>query len=144
MPELRSKARRSRLYEDPVPISRQTPIESTVRTRHRGQPAKRGGGKSVKQGRDAIVADGERDRVNPGIGIETRLRERKHEVGKDKDVLKVGGRAMDEFDTGGRNGDKGPVAEDEGTATPLPEKVKLFNSWMCVCFLMFLESMALC
>ncbi|XP_022997655.1 casein kinase 1-like protein HD16 [Cucurbita maxima] len=128
IPELRSKARRSRLYEDSVPIARQTLIESTVRIRHRGQLAERGGGKSVKEGKDAIVADGERVRVNPGIGIETRLRERKHEVGKDKDVLKVGGRAMDEFETGGRNGDKGPVAEDEGTATPLPEKVQVGGS----------------
>ncbi|XP_038885286.1 casein kinase 1-like protein HD16 [Benincasa hispida] len=128
MPELRRKPGRSRVSEDPVPIAHQTPIKLTVTTRHRGQPAKRSGG---KKGKDAIDADGDRDIVNPGIGLETRLLcENKDEVGKDKDLLQVGVRvlAMDEFDSGGRNGDKAPVAEDEGTATPLPEKVQVGGS----------------
>lgn len=136
MPELRRKPRRSRVSEDPEPIAHQTPVKLTVTTRHRGQPAKRSVGKSIKEGKHAIDADGDRDVVNPGIGLETRLlRENKDEVvGKDKDLLQLGVRAMDEFDSGGRNGDKGPVAEDEGTTTPLPEKVKkLFLSFLDVC-----------
>lgn len=132
------------MSEDPVPIAHQTPVKLTVRTRHRGQPAKRSGGKSIKEGKDAIEADGDRDIVNPGIGLETRLCQSKGEVGKDKDLLQVGVRAMDEFDSGGRNGDKGPAAEDEGTTTPLPEKVRLFHSWISVVFLTFLESMDFC
>lgn len=130
MPELRRKPRRSRVSEDPEPIAHQTPVKLTVTTRHRGQPAKRSVGKSIKEGKHAIDADGDRDVVNPGIGLETRLlRENKDEVvGKDKDLLQLGVRAMDEFDSGGRNGDKGPVAEDEGTTTPLPEKVQVGGS----------------
>lgn len=123
MPELRRKSRRSRVSEDPIPIVHQTPVKLTVRTRHRGKPAKRGGEKCIKGGNDAIDADGEREIVNPGIGLETS----EGEVGKDKELLEVGVKAMDEFDSGGRNGDKGPKAEDESTAAPLPEKVRLFS-----------------
>ncbi|XP_022951524.1 casein kinase 1-like protein HD16 isoform X2 [Cucurbita moschata] len=124
MPELRRKPRRSRVSEDPIPIVHQTPVKLTVRTRHRGKPAKRGGEKCIKEGNDAIDADGERDIVNPGIGLETS----KGEVGKNKELLEVGVKAMDEFDSGGRNGDKGPKAEDESTAAPLPEKVQVGGS----------------
>ncbi|TYG38556.1 hypothetical protein ES288_D13G233600v1 [Gossypium darwinii] len=37
---------------------------------------------------------------------------------------------MDEFDSGGRSGDKGPGAEDEGSTAPLPEKVQVGSSPM--------------
>ncbi|XP_040941538.1 casein kinase 1-like protein HD16 isoform X1 [Gossypium hirsutum] len=37
---------------------------------------------------------------------------------------------MDEFDSGGRSGDKGPGAEDEGSTAPLPEKVQVGGSPM--------------
>lgn len=37
---------------------------------------------------------------------------------------------MDEFDSGGRGSDKGLEAEDEGSTTPLPEKVSVIClSW---------------
>lgn len=125
MPELRGKPRRSRVSDHPVPIAHQTPVKLTVRTRHPAPPAKRSGGKSIRKGKDAIDADGHRDVLKPGIALETRLRGSKEEVGKDKGQ-QVGATAMDEYDSGGRNGDKAPVAEDEATTTPLPEKVRLF------------------
>nr|KJB54778.1 hypothetical protein B456_009G048800 [Gossypium raimondii] len=37
---------------------------------------------------------------------------------------------MDEYDSGGLNGNKGPGAEDEGSAAPLPEKVQVGGSPM--------------
>ncbi|KAH1107540.1 hypothetical protein J1N35_011308 [Gossypium stocksii] len=41
---------------------------------------------------------------------------------------------MDEFDSGGRSGDKGPGAEDEGSTAPLPEKMGWFlGFWVGLC-----------
>lgn len=43
---------------------------------------------------------------------------------KEKAVFRVSREeAMDEYDSGGRSADKAPGAEEEGSTTPLPEKV---------------------
>lgn len=57
-------------------------------------------------------------------GVE-RLKEVEGE-NKEKSVVRVSREeAMDEYDSGGRSADKAPGAEEEGSATPLPEKVIL-------------------
>lgn len=53
---------------------------------------------------------------------------------------------MDEFDSGGRGSDRGVEAEDEGSTTPLPEKVSVIClSWKkCGIFLICLHLMKCC
>lgn len=50
----------------------------------------------------------------------------------------VGEKAMDDYDSGGgaggRSGDKGPVAEDDGSNAPLPEKVSFYSQIPCFVF----------
>ena len=46
---------------------------------------------------------------------------------------------MDEFDSGGRSGDKAPGAEDEGTTPPIPEKVHSVSHFATFSFLHFLS-----
>lgn len=78
-----------------------------------------------KADRKAIGA-GKRNTVKGGPILETRSFQ--EQGGPERQELKllgegVGERAMDEYDSGGRSADKGPAAEDEGSTTPLPEKV---------------------
>lgn len=66
--------------------------------------------------------------VKGGAIVETRLLKgekqgQEQQVGAGALRERVGERAMDEYDSGGRSGDKGQGAEDEGSTAPLPEKV---------------------
>lgn len=78
--------------------------------------------------------------VKDGAIVETKLFKRQDQQQK-VGVLRegVGERAMDEYDSGGRSGDKGQGAEDEGSTAPLPEKVYLLVSvWKIVDIFYFL------
>ncbi|PON47425.1 Serine/threonine protein kinase [Trema orientale] len=105
MPELRARARRNRASvnnrAEPDPIT--THQNRTVRHR---------------RGRRPVLNRGNRK----AIGLETRSFKGEEEEG-------VGGeRGMDEYDSGGRSGEKGAAAEDEGSTAPLPEKVQVGGS----------------
>lgn len=143
MPELRSNARRNRASinpnQNPNPINNILPqpdtndnkkkSKFTVRTRQ-GRTAQN------RKQKDAIVAavyenklndnDNKHNNIVSGAGLETTPFGRK----QDKDIKElrvlreeVAEKKMDEYDSGGRSGDKGPGAEDEGSTAPLPEKV---------------------
>ncbi|XVF48583.1 hypothetical protein PTKIN_Ptkin03bG0202200 [Pterospermum kingtungense] len=146
MPELRSRARRNRASvnfnpnPNPIHIIPQPDTDFkgnfTVRTRRR-RAAKNG-----KQ-KGAIVAavddnklnnDGDKDNnIVSGADFKTTPFGRKEgEDNKELRVLReeVAEKKMDEYDSGGRSGDKGPGAEDEGSTAPLPEKVQVGGSPM--------------
>jgi hypothetical protein len=79
-----------------------------------------------KKKKNTIVAEKIENIVNNDdeTGVE-RLKEEEGE-NKEKAVVRVSGEeAMDEYDSGGRSADKAPGAEEEGSTTPLPEKVIL-------------------
>ncbi|KAK6236802.1 hypothetical protein QUC31_020598 [Theobroma cacao] len=150
MPELRSNARRNRASinpnQNPNPINNILPqpdtndnkkkSKFTVRTRQ-GRTAQN------RKQKDAIVAavyenklndnDNKHNNIVSGAGLETTPFGRK----QDKDIKElrvlreeVAEKKMDEYDSGGRSGDKGPGAEDEGSTAPLPEKVQVGGSPM--------------
>ncbi|OMO86647.1 hypothetical protein COLO4_20992 [Corchorus olitorius] len=138
MPELRSHARRNRASVNPNPNPNPINLlpqpdsnnKFTVRTRQRRT------GQNRKQ-KDAIVADVDDNKLNDNNGNEqnnilsgaefetTPLGKKEGEDIKELRVLReeVAEKKMDEYDSGGRSGDKGPGAEDEGSTAPLPEKV---------------------
>ncbi|XVF35407.1 hypothetical protein REPUB_Repub18cG0142800 [Reevesia pubescens] len=145
MPELRSHARRNRASINPNPNPNPIDIlpqpdtinnKFTVRTRRRRTAQNR------KQ-KDAIVAavddnklennDNERNNIVTGAGFGTTpFGKKKEEDIKEFRVFReeVAEKKMDEHDSGGRSGDKGPGAEDEGSTAPLPEKVQVGGSPM--------------
>lgn len=76
----------------------------------------------------------------------TRARKVKDDQGVKENInkKKVSGRVleakgMDEFDSGGRSGDKAPGAEDEGTTPPIPEKVHSVSHFATFSLLHFLS-----
>ncbi|MFQ6650924.1 hypothetical protein Gotur_022609 [Gossypium turneri] len=106
MPELHSQARRNRASINANPTGRLPRPDSnkcTVRTR----PWRTAQNRKPK---DAFLAAVDGNKFND----------------KDNEHNNI----MDEFDSGGRSGDKGPGAEDEGSTAPLPEKVQVGGSPM--------------
>lgn len=154
MPELRSRARRNRAPNnpDPNPITQPQPAAAaasveddddenklSLRTlrRRRGTGQNRRGNSvynrnnsNNKKKNDAIGGVDDRKNVrakrSPKVIIETRSFKSEEEEEETR-VLRqeVEERAMDEYDSGGRSGDKGLAAEDEGSTAPIPEKVFL-------------------
>ncbi|MBA0578101.1 hypothetical protein Gorai_020401, partial [Gossypium raimondii] len=114
MPELRSRARRNRapvnpnLSPTPIDIVPQPDTNNKVTTRTR---QRRTGQKRKREG--VIVAFADEDIK--------KLRVLKELVAEKK---------MNEYDSGGRSGDKGPGAENDGNTAPLPEKVSVGGSPM--------------
>lgn len=97
MPQLRSTQRRNRTtLRNPFP---------TVTTRQRRRRRRTDARQNNTIGVDAIP--------------ETTALDGEVRVSKDD-------KAMDDYDSGGLSPDKPPVAEDEGSTAPLPEKVSLF------------------
>ncbi|XWS17690.1 hypothetical protein CRYUN_Cryun33cG0089000 [Craigia yunnanensis] len=147
MPELRSHARRNWASINPNTNTNPNPIdilpqpdanniEFTVRTCQRRTAQNR------KQ-KDAIVPavgdnklnnnDNRHNNIVSGAGFQTTPFGRKEDEGiKELRVLReeVAEKKMDEYDSGGGSGDKGPGAEDEGSTAPLPEKVQVGGSPM--------------
>ncbi|KAG2699618.1 hypothetical protein I3843_07G198600 [Carya illinoinensis] len=123
MPELRSRERRNRPSNnpDPSPITHQPGLHNhknlppALRTRQRRET-----GRNRRNNKNAIGA-GERNIVKS----EDEERGGEEEIRVSREG--AGERAMDEYDSGG---DKGPGAEDEGSAAPLPEKVQVGGSPM--------------
>ncbi|WOL14142.1 casein kinase 1-like protein HD16 [Canna indica] len=120
MPELRSGPRRGRAQQNPV--VKATRGAATATRKRRGSAAAR----DAETGHDnALTRPTQREE---GIG----LVEDGGEVGrvgvKENREEQVGGKRMDEFESGGRSADKLPGAEDEGNTAPLPEKVQIGNS----------------
>ncbi|KAF2302013.1 hypothetical protein GH714_031333 [Hevea brasiliensis] len=111
MPDLRSRVRRNR---DPSkPTSNQNPIKVTVETRQRKTAVN-------KRKKNSVAVDDKNNIVNlETTPLVDQTRAFREEVAEKK---------MDEFDSGGRSGDKGPGAEDEGSTAPLPEKVQVGGS----------------
>ncbi|GLT85452.1 hypothetical protein SLE2022_036420 [Rubroshorea leprosula] len=135
MPELRTRARRNRAPNNPNPnaiVAQPDNNKFTARTRRRRTAQNR------KQ-KDPIVAVDEKE-INGGNNIfdnAARLgakpfRGKEEEENKELRVLKeeFAEKKMDEYDSGGRSGDKGRGAEDEGSTAPLPEKVQVGGSPM--------------
>ncbi|XWS72515.1 hypothetical protein CRYUN_Cryun02cG0046500 [Craigia yunnanensis] len=147
MPELRSHARRNRASINPNPNPNPIDIlpqpdttnnrdKLTVRTRRRRTAQNR-------KEKDAIVAavddnklnnnDNKHNNIVSGAGFETTpVRRKEDEDIKELRLLReeVAEKKMDEYVSGGRSGDKGPGAEDEGSTAPLPEKVQVGGSPM--------------
>ena len=119
MPELRSGVRKDRAHRKPNVIRIEDDEKVTaVRTR----PRRRG----------KVVLDGGEEDVLRGLVLKDTSFE--EEDTKVLGVVGVGGggpvvreevaeKEMDECDSGGRSGDKGVGADDEGSTAPLPEKV---------------------
>ncbi|XP_052886652.1 casein kinase 1-like protein HD16 isoform X1 [Gossypium arboreum] len=144
MPELRSRARRNRasvnpdLSPTPIDIVPQpdTNNKVTTRTRQRrtGQRRKREGAiVAVVDDNELNNNDDGHNNIVSGAGFETTPFGRK----ADEDIKKlrvlkeqVAEKKMNEYDSGGRSGDKGPGAEDDGNTAPLPEKVSVGGSPM--------------
>lgn len=121
MPELRSGVRRGRAHRNPNAIRIEDQSVIAVRTRPRRAAQNRRG--------EVVVDGGERDTLR-GLGLQaTSFEEEEVKVlgatggGSGPPREEVAEKEMDEYDSGGRSGDKGPGAEDEGSTAPLPEKV---------------------
>lgn len=128
MPELRSGVRRGRAHRNPNAIRIEDERVTAVRTRPRRAAQNRRG--------EVVVDGGERD-VLRGLGLQaTSFEEEEVKVlgatggggGSGPPREEVAEKEMDEYDSGGRSGDKGPGAEDEGSTAPLPEKVQVGGS----------------
>lgn len=112
MPELRSGPRRGRAQLNPVAKAARGVAPAT---RRRGAAARRN------------ETDDANDLNSPVQQEEIGLVEGEGEGWGDPEGNKeegVADRRMDEFDSGGRNADKLPGAEEEGSTAPLPEKVR--------------------
>lgn len=116
MPELRSGVRRGRQAK---------PIEGDQKVterRTRGRPPTTAAAKkrtNKKKTIDENIARGSAPRTTP-------FQANKEEAVRVLEGVKeeVGEKEMDDYDSGGgRSGDKGLAAEDEGSTAPLPEKV---------------------
>ncbi|XP_068313231.1 casein kinase 1-like protein HD16 [Pyrus communis] len=121
MPELRPRRNRASDNPDPNrnphPIIKTPPRKAIVRTRQNKKNNNNQKKKQINNQKEKKVASaGKRRRAEGGPVIEKRSF--KEEAGE---------RAMDEYDSGGRSGDKGPAADDEGAA-PIPEKVQVGGS----------------
>ncbi|KAK2661285.1 hypothetical protein Ddye_007818 [Dipteronia dyeriana] len=156
MPELRSRARRNRasLNRNPNPNpnhptrlprpdnSNNNNINNninnnfdnynnnkrklTVRTRQQRRT-----GQNKRQRNEIVVVDEQNQSSNNIVNVDevtTPFDDDEGEVG----VLReeVAEETMDDYDSGGRSGDKVPGAEDEGSTAPLPEKVQVGGSPM--------------
>ncbi|KAK4854290.1 hypothetical protein QYF36_021696 [Acer negundo] len=160
MPELRSRARRNRASFNPNPNPNQNhptrlprpdnnnnnnnnnnnivinnnnfdnfndnKRKLTVRTRQQRRT-----GQNRRQRNAIVVVDEQNESSNNIVNVEeatTPFDDDEREVG----VLReeVAEETMDDYDSGGRSGDKGPGAEDEGSTAPLPEKVQVGGSPM--------------
>lgn len=159
MPELRSRARRNRAPNnpDPNPITQPQPAAAAAdddddenKLSLRTLRQRRGTGQNRRvnsvynrnnsnknKKNDAIGGVDDRKIVrakrSPKVIIETRsLKSKEEEEEEETRVLRQGveERAMDEYDSGGRSGDKGLAAEDEGSTAPIPEKVQVGGSPM--------------
>ncbi|RVW12915.1 Casein kinase 1-like protein HD16 [Vitis vinifera] len=126
MPELRSGVRRGRAHRNPNAIRIEDESVTAVRTRPRRAAQNRRG--------EVVVDGGERDTLR-GLGLQaTSFEEEEVKVlgatggGSGPPREEVAEKEMDEYDSGGRSGDKGPGAEDEGSTAPLPEKVQVGGS----------------
>lgn len=98
----------------------------------RGNSVYNSNNSNKKRKNDAIEGLDDRKIVrakrSPKVIIETRsFKSEEEEEEEETRVLRqeVEERAMDEYDSGGRSGDKGLAAEDEGSTAPIPEKVFL-------------------
>ncbi|GAV65523.1 Pkinase domain-containing protein [Cephalotus follicularis] len=139
MPELRSHARRNRdlpnnpnTTPNPSPNPEETPI--TVRTRTALDNKRKGRAIAAVDDKEnnIVVRKGKKvvETTTFKAGGDTKEEEEEVRVLKEE-VAPV--KKMDEYDSGGGaglSGDKGPGAEDEGSAAPLPEKVQVGNSPM--------------
>ncbi|KAG2691893.1 hypothetical protein I3760_08G027200 [Carya illinoinensis] len=140
MRDLRSRPRRNRALNNPVPnpiTPQPVPHNSedlllTVRGRQR---------RAAEQNRTSnknSIGVAERNIVTKRGRkvIKTRSPKGNKVYREEEEGIRVfrGGveeKAMDEYDSGGgRSGDKGPAAEDEGSTAPLPEKVQVGGSPM--------------
>ncbi|KAK3213013.1 hypothetical protein Dsin_017719 [Dipteronia sinensis] len=98
----------------------------TVRTRQQRRT-----GQNKRQRNAIVVVDEQNESSNNIVNVEeatTPFDDDEGELG----VLReeVAEETMDDYDSGGRSGDKGPGAEDEGSTAPLPEKVQVGGSPM--------------
>lgn len=128
MPQLRSGARRGRRPAVAAPAAAPNKGRARVNEVTGGTAGKRTAGNRV----DDVVGAGEVNEVVVGCGGETdagaALRGTASlKVGEDnsnelEEVREVEEKEMDECDSGG-NGSKGLGAEDEGSTTPIPERV---------------------
>ncbi|KAK1549973.1 hypothetical protein Q3G72_011527 [Acer saccharum] len=158
MPKLRSRARRNRASLNPNPNSNpnhptrlprpdnnnnnnnnnivifnnnfdnynNNKRKLTVRTRQQRRT-----GQNKRQRNAIVVVDEQNESSNNIVNVEeatTPFDDDEGEAG----VLReeVAEETMDDYDSGGRSGDKGPGAEDEGSTAPLPEKVQVGGSPM--------------
>ncbi|KAF5748273.1 hypothetical protein HS088_TW04G00225 [Tripterygium wilfordii] len=124
MPELRSRPRRN--WASNYPNPNHSPIKLTVQARQ-----KRTGERKRK--RDTIAADEQKNkenivRENTFVHNTLLFEEDKEEEGAAVRVLKEDVAGKMEYDSGGRSGDNGAGAEDEGSPAPLPEKVQVGGS----------------
>lgn len=135
MPELRSRPRRNRASNrNPKPDhnndNNNNPIGNPIaEQRQEQEPPRDLTDARPRRGRGRRPAQGNNRGKTNAIGgaiRETTLVKREEE--EEDRVLRegVGERGMDEYDSGGRSGDKGAAAEDEGSTAPLPEKVVFF------------------
>jgi len=119
MPELRTRPRINRLTDNAPPVAggKRTVAATAAQTRRNRR--------QKKKKKNTIVAEKIENIVNnDDEGVE-RLKEEEAES-KEKAVVRVSREeAMDEYDSGGRSADKALGAEEEGSTTPLPEKVML-------------------
>ncbi|XP_027329675.1 casein kinase 1-like protein HD16 [Abrus precatorius] len=119
MPELRSRKRPNpNPSPSPNPNPNPTPITQPVRTIRQRRTRRT----TVRNNRNAIAGD----QINNNRQIH---QQRQEQDALPLRVLKEENKAMDnEHDSGGRSADKAPAAEDEGSTTPLPERVQVGGS----------------
>lgn len=123
MPQLRSGVRRGRPAKKPITVTDPDPAvnvagaepEGKIKKKGvravRGRPRRNGTGQNGRKKADENVL-----KTTP-LRIEEEKEEEAVRVLEDKED-------MDEFDSGGQSGgDKALEAEDEGTTTPIPERV---------------------
>ncbi|CAK9158837.1 unnamed protein product [Ilex paraguariensis] len=149
MPQLRSGVRRGRRPTikpdlDEPDIKKPRTVRATRQRRPGGRRAVQNNnrGNNQKEVADVkgivqpvVVVDDDDDENENAVKKTTSLSgQGQGEEQKEEEirVLKeeVGEKEMDEYDSGGRSGDKGVGAEDEGSTAPLPEKVQVGGSPM--------------
>ncbi|KAG6514451.1 hypothetical protein ZIOFF_024810 [Zingiber officinale] len=118
MPELRSGPRRGRAQLNPVPKAARGAAPAT---RRRGAAVRR------KETGDANDLNSPVQQEEIGLVEGEGEGEGRGDPQGNKEEG-VADKRMDEFDGGGRNADKLPGAEEEGSTAPLPEKVQIGNS----------------
>lgn len=148
MPELRSRARRNRTSLNPNPYptritcpdkkhkiflnnigdkninknnkntnnNRNERKKATVQTRRWRRTGEN------KRRRDAILFVNQKDDRSIDI-VNAVATEKRYCADDEEETIAVKKKTMDDYDSGGRSGDRGAGAEDEGSTAPLPEKV---------------------